>query len=349
MSEQNDAGESMVQGTRRQVLGGATAALLATMVGLKATYAQDKTLKVGLIMPNYDQLRWRNADQAFFEKEAATLGIEVLAQSSEANEALQASQVENMLTQGIDVLVLTPVNANAAAGLVRKATAAGVPVINYNFLIDKADVVCFLGRDAIDMGEKIAQAAIEAHPKGNYVIAAGDESTSVARETRQGYLNIIQPLIDKGDITLVSDQYNKNWSTDSARAQLENALTKNNNDIVAVLCGNDGTAYGAIQALQAQGLGGKVWVNGIDAEPRAQELITQGLMALSNFTAFDQMGVEAAKAAAAVGAGKAIASNDTVNNGAKDIPWIKIINFNITKDNLAQSAIDYPWWFAAKI
>jgi len=332
--------------TRRHTLGIAGAGLLAALVNFKAVHAQDKKLKVGLIMPNYDQLRWKNADQAFFEKQAAELGIEVLAQASNASESLQASQVENMLTQGIDVLVLTPVNANAANALIRKAKQASVPVINYNFLINKGDVVCFLGRDAVEMGEKIAQAVVSAHPKGNYVIAAGEESTSVAKETRQGFLNVLKPFLDKGDIKLVSDQFNKNWSTDSARAQVENALTKNNNDVVAVLCGNDGTAYGAVQALQAQGLGGKVFVTGVDAEPRAQELIKQGLMALSNFTAFDQMGVEAAKAAFAVGQGKPIEASATVNNGLKDVPWIKILNFNVTKDNLDQASKDFPWWFA---
>ncbi len=334
--------------TRQQVLRGAGAGLLAMLAGLKAAQAAGKPLKVGLIMPNYDQLRWRNADQAFFEKEAKTLGIEVLAQASNASESLQASQVENMLTQGIDVLVLTPVNANAANALVHKAKQANVPVIDYNFLINKGDVVCFLGRDATEMGEKIAKAAVEAHPKGKYVIAAGEESTSVAVETRKGFLNVLKPYLDKGDIKLVSDQFNKNWSTDTARAQVENALTKQNNDIQVVLCGNDGTAYGAIQALQAQGLAGKVFVTGVDAEPRAQELIKQGLMALSNFTAFDQMGIEAAKAAAAAGAGKPIEANATVNNGLKDIPWIKILNFNVTKENMEKSAADFPWWFQNK-
>ena len=177
------------------------------------------------------------------------------------------------------------------------------------------------------------------------MIAAGEESTSVARETRQGFLNVLKPYLSRGDIKLVSDQFNKNWSTDTARAQVENALTKNGNDITAVLCGNDGTAYGAIQALQAQGLAGKVFVTAVDAEPRAQELIKQGLMALSNFTAFDQMKIEAAKAAYAVGNGKEIEANATVNNGAKTIPWIKILNFNVTKENLEQLAKDYPWWF----
>lgn len=334
--------------TRRQVISGASAGLLAALAGFKAARAQDQVLKVGLIMPNYDQLRWRSADQAFFEEEAGRLGIEVLAQASDADVELQTSQVENMLTQGIDVLVLTPVDANAALALVRRATAAGVPVINYNFLINNADVVCFLGRDAVEMGEKIAQAAVAAHPSGNYVIAAGEESTSVARETRQGFLNVLQPYLDGGDIVLVSDQFNENWSTDTARAQVENALTSAGNDLAVVLCGNDGTAYGAIQALQAQGLGGKVFVTGVDAEPRAQELIREGLMALSNFTAFDQMGVEAAKAAYAVGHGQPVESNATVNNGAMDVPWIKILNFNVTRNNLERSVTDYPWWFAAQ-
>lgn len=342
-----DAGTGI---TRKQVLLGAGAGLLAALVGFKSANAAGKILKVGLIMPNYDQLRWKNADQAFFEKEAKKEGIEVLAQVSNASEATQTSQVENLLTQGIDVLVLTPVNANAANALVHKAKAAGVPVINYNFLINKADVALFLGRDAVEMGEKIASAAVKAHPKGNYAIAAGEQSTSVAVETRQGFLNVLKPYIDRGDIKLVSDQYNKNWSTITARAQIENALTKNNNDLVAVLCGNDGTAYGAIQALQAQGLAGKTFVTGVDAEPHAQDLIRQGLMALSNFTAFNQMGIEAAKAVPNVAAGKAVAAaTATVNNGFKDVPWIKILNFNVTKENLAQSAKDFPWWFDSKV
>ena len=335
--------------TRKQVLQGGGAGLLAALVGFKTASAAGKTLKVGLIMPDYDQLRWKNADQAFFEKQAKQQGIEVLTQVSNDSEATQASQVENLLTQGIDCLVLTPVNANAANALVHKAKVAGVPVIDYNFLISKAEVALYLGRDAIDMGEKIAKAAVEAHPKGNYVITAGDQATSVAVETRQGFLNVLKPYMDKGNIKLVSDQYNKNWATDSARAHIENALTQNKNDIVAVLCGNDGTAYGAIQALQAQGLGGKVFVTGVDAEPHAQDLIRQGLMALSNFTAFDQMGMEAAKAVPDVVAGKKVAAaTATVNNGAHDVPWIKILNFNVTKDNLAQCAKDFPWWFETK-
>ena len=251
-----------------------------------------------------------------------------------------------MLTQGVQVLVLTPVNGNASAALVRKARLANVPVVNYNFLALKSDVACFIGRDAIQMAELIAQEAVKRRPTGNYMLVLGDEGTSVAVEERTGYLNVLKPYVQSGAIKIVSEQFNKGWSTDLARAQVENGLTKVKNDIAALICANDGTAYGAIQALQAQGLAGKVFVNGVDAEPRAQQLIQQGLLTLSNFTDFYQSGVDAAQASQTLGSGQQIKADATVNNGLKDVPWIKVINLNVTKDNLAKCAEDYPWWFS---
>lgn len=332
--------------TRQQFLRASAAGMLAFMAGSRAVLAAGKPIKVGFILPDYDQLRWKNADQAGFESEAGKLGIKFVIQASQASETVQTSQVENMLTQGIDVLILTPVNGAAAAALVRKANRANVPVVNYNFLAQKSDVACFVGRDAIQMAESIAQDAVKVAPKGNYMLVLGEEGTSVAQEERKGYLNVLKPYVDSGAIKIVSEQFNKGWSTDSARAQVENALTKVKNDIAAIVCANDGTAYGAIQALQAQGLAGKVWVNGVDAEARAQDLIKQGLMTLSNFTDFFQSGIEAARAAQKLANGEKIDTGVTVNNGLKDVPWIKVINFNVNKDNIGGLAGKYPWWFA---
>ena len=75
MVEKNKSSGIAGEATRRQALGGAAAGLLAALAGFQQAHAQGKKLKVGLIMPNYDQLRWRTADQAFFEKEAARLGM----------------------------------------------------------------------------------------------------------------------------------------------------------------------------------------------------------------------------------------------------------------------------------
>ncbi|MET0430479.1 MAG: substrate-binding domain-containing protein [Microvirga sp.] len=329
---------------RSSILRGCALSLVALALGTSGAWAKDK-IKVGLILPSYDQIRWKNGDQPCFEKEAEKLGMEFSTVASQMSETLQASQVENMLTQNVDVLVIRPVNAAASQGLVRQANRAKVPVVAYDSLPMNADVAAFVARDAITMAEEIAQAAVKAHPKGNYILALGDEGTNVAQEERTGYYKILKPFLDKGDIKIISEQYNKNWSTESARAQVENALTKANNDVVAVLAGNDGTAYGVVQALQSQGLAGKVWVNGVDAEPRAQELIAQGQMTLSNFTDYCQSGQEAARIAYKLGKGEPLGLKATFNNGMKDVPWFQVDHFNATKDNLGDLAQRLPWWF----
>lgn len=330
--------------TLGKLLRGCALGLVALAVATPAALAQDKA-KVGLILPSYDQIRWQNGDQPCFEAEAKKLGMEVRTVASQMSETVQASQVENMLTQGVNVLVLRPVNAAASQGLVRQANRAGVPVVAYDSLPMNADVAAFVARDAVAMAVEIAEAAVKAHPKGNYILALGDEGTNVAVEERQGYYQVLKPYLDRGDIKIVSEQYNKGWSSESSRAQVENALTKANNDVVAVLAGNDGTAYGAIQALQAQGLAGKVWINGVDAEPRAQELITQGQMTLSNFTDYCQSGQVAAQIAHKLAKGEDLGLKATFNNGLKDVPWFQVDKFNVTKDRLPELQEKMSWWF----
>ena len=332
--------------TRKDFMKGTLLAMLAIAAGSTTVQAAESVVKVGFIVPDYEEMRWKSADQRFFEEEAQKLNITAYVQSSNNSEAQQASQIENMLTLGVSVLVLTPVNANAASILVQRARNAGVEVINYNFLIPKADVALFIGRDAVEIGSSIAQEAVKAQPKGNYILVFGDESMSVANDTAKGNLAVLKPHVDAGDIKIVSQQFNKGWSTDLARKQVENALTQANNDVVAVLCSNDGMAYGAIQALQAQGLAGKVFVSGVDCEPRAQELIKQGLLSVSNFSAFDLMGKTAAQSAVALAGGIAPETERKIDNGTKLIPWITAPNFNVTKANIEQNTEEHGWWFA---
>ena len=308
--------------TRKELLRVGALGSLAFLAGTRSVLAASgKSVRVGLILPSYDQIRWKSGDQPGFESEAKKLGIKPFVVASQMSETVQSSQVENMLTQGVDVVILRPVNAAASGSLVRKCNQVGVPVVAYDSLPQKADVACFVGRDAIEMAKSIAQVAVQ-----------------------DRYYDVLKPHLASGAIKIVSEQFNKNWSTDSGRAQVENALTKNNNDIVAVLCGNDGVAYGAIQALQAQGLAGKVWVNGVDAEPRAMELIRDGQMAISNFTDYWQGGVESARIALTLAKGGKPDLSKTTNNGLKEVPWFKVDFVNFSKANLAQMADKYPWW-----
>jgi D-xylose transport system substrate-binding protein len=188
-------------GASKTFLRGCTLTLAVLALGATDAWSKDK-IKVGLILPSYDQIRWQNGDQPCFEKEAAKLGMEFSTVASQMSETVQASQVENMLTQGVDVLVLRPVNAAASQALVRKANRANVPVVAYDSLPMKADVAAFVARDAIAMAEEIAQAAVKANPKGNYILALGDEGTNVAQEEKQGYYKVLKPYLDRGDIKI---------------------------------------------------------------------------------------------------------------------------------------------------
>ncbi len=300
--------------------------------------------KVGFLVPDYDQLRWKNGDQRFFEEEAKRLGLIAFAQSSNGSESTQANQVDNLLTQGVDVLVITPVNVDAAAGLVAKAKAQNVPVIAYNFLIDNADIAGFVGRENVQVGIDLAKASLAAKPKGNYALYFGDEGTSVAREKAKGNLDTLKPYVDKGDIKIVAQQFVRQWSTDLGRSLMENALTKSNNNIAAVVASNDGIAYGVIQALESQGLAGKVYVTGEDAEYQALQLIRDGKLGVTSFTPFNDMGIQAARAAALLAAGKPFPGTKKINNKQGDVPFLPVAAFNVDKSNLKDFAHKYPWW-----
>jgi D-xylose transport system substrate-binding protein len=305
--------------------------------------ASVKGKKVGFSVPDYDQLRWKNGDQRFFVQEAKRLGMEPIVAVADDSVDTQASQVRNMLTQGIDALVLTPVDQVASAGAVRPAIAAKIPVISYNFLVQGVDVVAFVGRDDESVGVDLAKAAVAAKPQGNYVLCFGDQGTSVARDKAKGNLKVLDPLVKSGDIKIVAQQFIKGWSPSLARQVVTQALTAHNNDIAAVVCSNDGCAYGAIQALQGAGLAGKTYVTGEDAEWAALAKVKQGTLGVTSFTPFNELGIKAAQAIGTVLGGGKIDTGHFKSNPNK-VPWIQVAAVNVDKHNLDAFAQKYPWW-----
>jgi D-xylose transport system substrate-binding protein len=319
--------------------------------------------KVALLLPSYVQVRWKDADQAYFEKTAAEMGIfDVIFQQANNKADTQLSQVENVLTQGIDVLVLCPADVDAGKEMVRRATTANVPVISYNYSIEDVDLAALISRDAVEVGRDLARAFVQAVPKGNYINVFLPDTLSVGRDKAQGTLEILQPFVDKGDIKVVGQQYILiDDLAGNAQKFVEATLTANNNDVQAVICHNNDMEYGTIQALTAQNLQGKVLTEGEDAETHALNLIYDGSALVESFTQFNVMGTEAAKAAAAIIQGQPIATTATFNNKFKEVPWVKIEAVNIVKDEataakmpelktilLEQFVKDYPWWIDQK-
>jgi D-xylose transport system substrate-binding protein len=356
--KKSEGGPTGTGPSRRDVVLQGAAAVGAAAVGasqplrlMRPAFAQ-KTFRVAMLLPSFDQQRWKDADGAFFMKRAAELGMEPLPlQSSNNDPVLQASQVENLLNQQIDGLVLVAVNVDAAVASVQKCNDAGVPVVSHNYIVPNVKLAGVSARDGVELGVKLGDALIEVAPKGNWIVSKGDEGTDIARLKAQGGYQVIQPAIDRGDIKIVSDQWMMAWSGDIARKQTEQALTANNNEIAAVLCYCDCMAYGVIEALRAQGLAGKVPVSGEDGEPEMLKAILRGDAYVTAWTKFDEMGTRSAELLYSALSGTPSDAPATVNNGSGECPWFKISIANVTKDGNAPHAISVaefadqnPWW-----
>lgn len=102
-------------------------------------------------------------------------------------------------------------------------------------------------------------------------------------------MEILQPLIDKGQIKIVGDQWVDNWDPAVATAKMENLLTSVGNKVDAIVASNDGTALGALQAMKAQGLAGKVPISGQDATAAGCKSIVEGELTMTVFKDLRQL------------------------------------------------------------
>lgn len=295
-------------------------------------------IRIGLSMDTLKEERWQK-DRDTFVKRAEELGAEVLVQAADGKDETQVKQSESLLTQGIDVLVVIPHNGEVAASIVEAAKRKNVPVISYDRLIKNSEPDLYISFDNEKVGEMQAKYLTERAPKGNYILIGGAQTDNNAKMFRTGQMRILQPFIDKGDIKIVADQWAKDWQPDEALKHTENALTMNRNDVVAVLASNDGTAGGSIQALNKQGLNGKVIVSGQDADLAALQRIVAGTQTMTVYKPVSKLARIAAEAAVALAKKEKIETNGKVNNGKIDVPSILLEPISVDKNNIEDTVI----------
>ena len=224
------------------------------------------------------------------------LGAKVSVQSADASEERQISQIENLISRGVDVIVIVPFNSKTLGNVVAEAKKAGIKVVSYDRLILDADVDAYISFDNEKVGEMQAQGVFNAQPKGNYFLLGGAPTDNNAKMLREGQMKMLKPAIDKGDIKVVGQQWVPEWSASTALRIIEDALTANNNKIDAIVASNDGTAGGAIQALAAQNMAGKVPVSGQDADLAAVKRVMAGTQTMTVYKPLKLIAGEAAQA-----------------------------------------------------
>ena len=311
----------------------------------QATTAQPaaKKVKIGLSLATLAEERWQR-DRDYFVKKATELGAEVVVQAANGDENLQNSQAENLLTQGVDILVVVPQNGKTAAAIVEAAHKAGKKVIAYDRMISNSDLDLYISFDGVAVGEAIAGYAVKQKPKGDYVIINGSPTDDNAHLFNKGFYNVLKPAIDKGDIKVVFEQWTDGWMPEKALKHMENALTKLNNKVDAVVSANDGMAGGIIQALGEQKLDGKVPVTGQDAELAALQRIIKGSQSMTVYKSLNALATRGAEVAVSMAKGETISGTKTVNNGKKDVASVLLPVVAVDKTNIKDTVIKDGFW-----
>ncbi len=316
-------------------------AVAVVLTGLSGLARAGERLKVGLALPTQQEERWVR-DMHAMQAEADKHGIDLRVAIARNDQSQQNNQIDQLLSQGIKVLILAPHDGEGAAVAVNKAHEDGVKVISYDRLIMGTDVDVYMSFDNVRVGELMGEWITKRVPKGDYILMSGAPTDNNAKLFKQGHMVYIQPLIDKGDIKVILDQPVIDWQPSNAQKIVENALTLANNKVDAILAPNDGTASGAISALAAQGLAGKVPVTGMDAELSAAQRVVQGTQSITVLKDTRKLGEEAIRLAIRMARGESIddAINGSVDNGVQQTPSVLLDAEVVDKDNIDKVLIE---------
>jgi D-xylose transport system substrate-binding protein len=294
-------------------------------------------------MATFAVVRYTAFDYPIFKRTVSQLGYTPVVNEADDDPAKQVTNVEDLLSLNLAALVLQPVISQAAVSLVEKANDAGVPVIVYNTPIPSSDVKAFVARDNIAMGRLIAGTALkDTGLKGNWIIIGGDKGNGVADLTVVGFHQIIDKYTKNGTMKLIAEYNQKGFNPDEARAQTEQALTRTNDNLRGVLGMWDDGAIGALAAINARKLGGKVWLGGQDASEPAIRAMIQRQFNMSGFTQFDVMARTAAQLAVKLAKGQSIETSRTYDTGAGKVPFYPIRIYPVTRANAVQFMKQYP-------
>jgi len=292
---------------------------LVTAAELGAAAAPQQPAKkvvVGLVMKSLANEFFKIMEEATVKWAATRSDIDLkpVGMNSETDIDTQFAAVENFVTQDADLIVVAAADSVGMVAPVKKAVDAGIVVVNFDVKLDTAALKAaglpedflFVGPDNAE-GAKLAGDALakKLGKGGKVIIIEGNPGADNATQRKNGFMK----SVEEGGLVLL-DSKTAHWETEEANTVVSNLLTKYP-DVQGILCANDSMVLGAVKAIEAAGLTGKVEVVGFDNIPAVQDLIKEGKV----LATVDQFGPDMAKNAIEVGL--------RVLNGEKLTGWIK--------------------------
>ncbi len=311
--------------------------VLTTFLLLNAC-SRNEPVKIGFLIHALDKERWEN-DQDFFVEKVTDLGgtVEVRIAGNDAEK--QLAQANELLANGVDVLVVVPVDQFAAAEIVNKAHEKDVKVISYDRLIKNCKLDYYVSTDNVEIGKLQAEYLTTIKPLGNYALIGGALSDNNSQFLYLGQMNVLQALVEKGDIKIIYNEFTNAWGEDEGYEHTKKILAKNP-DVDAILAGNDAIALGAIRALREAGKEEKVLVAGMDADLKNLQEIVAGHQTCTVYKPYEKLAITTAGLAMKLGRSEPCENTfQTVSNGEMLVPAVFHHAMIVNRENLKLTVI----------
>ena len=335
----------------------------------------DGAVQVGIVLPTKDEPRWLQ-DQAQFEKILGDAGFTNQVLFSQGSSATEKTNVETLISQGIEVLIICAQDGAAASAAVEAAKDAGVTVIAYDRLITGTDAVdYYVTFDSFAVGVAQGQYLIDNAPAGSgiplylYAGAATDNNAFIFFE---GAWSVLQPkiadgtfviansteaegLADKAELTrdelgAIIGQVTTDWDFNVAKSKAEAHLTavgaEAKGDVV-VLAPNDGTARSIADVFSTDKDVTSYVITGQDSEQASVQYVIDGKQSMTVFKDTRTLAADSVAMAVDILGGKTPATDTTYNNETIDVPAKQTDIVVVTQDNVKEALIDSGYYEAS--
>jgi D-xylose transport system substrate-binding protein len=304
--------------------------------------ASGKSPKIGVILPDSKtSARWETADRKYLKEAFEKAGVKYDIQNAQGDPAQFQTIADAMITNGATALMIVNLDAGSGKAVLKKATDAGIPTIDYDRPTLGGSAKYYVSFDNVKVGKLQGEgldACLQAAkaPKGAEIVYLnGSPDDNNATLFKQGYASVLDPKIKDGTYKLVADQAVPKWDNQTGGTIFEQMLTKNPK-IAGAAIANDGLAGAAIAILKKNGLNGKVPVTGQDATVEGLQAILAGDQCMTVYKAVKKEADAAASLAIDLANGREGKTTGTLHDpeGKRDIPSILLEPLAVTKANV---------------
>ncbi len=285
-----------------------------------AQAAPEEKAKVGVILPDAaSSARWETADRKYLSEAFAAGGVESDIQNANGDKAKFATIADQMLNGGASVLLIVNLDSPSAAAVITKATAQGVPVIDYDRLTLGGGASYYVSFDNVAVGTKIGEGLVKCmqdngKSSGPVALLNGSPTDNNATLFKQGY----EKVISDAGYEIAADQSVPDWDNTKAGTIFEQMYTKANGNFVGVAAANDGLGGAVASVLGREGSADEIPTTGQDATDEGLQRVLLGTQCMTVYKAIKKEADAAASLAIALAKGDTAAADSQASGTVKD-------------------------------